>query len=277
MKNEIKRALKWLLYGVPNNNVKAVITVSQPSSRLVGKKILITGGGRGLGFSIAEKCVNEGAEVLIIGRNEETLKKASLKLNNCKYLAYDMTCTSGFKDLINKAVSMLGGLNCLVNNAGISLHEPTYRDVTEEGFDAQFNTNLKGPYFLTQAFFNYLEENKMDKANVLFITSERGLYCDMIPYGLTKVAINSLTQGLGRRYASTGIRVNAIAPGVTASDMVKVDKDGNLYRGVCASKRVFIPEEVAEVAAFLLSDNSGCISGEIVPCNKGNHLRCDWK
>ena len=148
--------------------------------------------------------------------------------------------------------------------------------MTEEGFDRQFDTNLKGPYFLTQTFIDYMNREKIGQGNIRFITSERGLYCDDIPYGLTKAAINSLTTGLARRLIAQGIRVNAIAPGVTASDMTGVDKNGNLYWPSSCAGRVFLPEEVAEVAAFLLSDVSMCISGEIVPCNQGNHYRCDW-
>lgn len=76
-------------------------------------------------------------------------------------------------------------------------------------------------------------------------------------------------------YVNANVRVNAIAPGVTASDMTGFDKQGNLFRQTSRGKRVFIPEEVAETAVFLLSMESNCITGEIIPCNQGNHLRCD--
>ena len=97
-----------------------------------------------------------------------------------------------------------------------------------------------------------------------------------MPYGLTKAALNSLTQGLAYRFAKENIRVNAVAPGVTVSDMTGFSED-NLYCSYNINKRVYLPEEMAEVAAFLLSEESGCISGQIITCNEGksinSHLR----
>ena len=95
---------------------------------------------------------------------------------------------------------------------------------------------------------------------------------------MTKAALNTLTRALSRRVYQSGIRVNAIAPGVTQSDMTKdyaVAADGNMTRP-CASGRIFLPEEVAEVVCFMLSDASKCISGEIIHCNAGNHLKTFW-
>ena len=277
MKKVLKRILIWLLKGVPVVKITASISQLSPSGMLSGKKIIVTGGGRGLGFYMAKKFIAEGASVLITGRDESTLKVASMQLNNCPFIHFDIQNVNEISSFLEKADKLLGGkIDCLVNNAGISLHEPSFESVTVEGFEKQFNTNLRGPYFLSQAFVSYCEHFHIDNANILFITSERGFYCDVIPYGLTKAAINSLTVGLARRYVTKGIRVNAIAPGVTASDMTGFDKNGNLYRENSCGKRVFLPEEVAEAATFLLSDASKCISGEILPCNQGNHYRCDW-
>lgn len=120
---------------------------------------------------------------------------------------------------------------------------------------------------------------KADNAQLLLISSETGDQCYDIPYGMTKAAVNTMTRAFSRRVYQQGIRVNAIAPGVTLSDMTKdyaEASDGNLYRD-CASGRIFLPEEVAEVACFLLSDASKCISGEIIHTNAGNHLNPFWR
>lgn len=277
MKKQIKRALLYLFNGQHHINITAQISTINPHDKLKGKGIIITGGSRGLGFYIAQKCISEGASVLITGRNETVLKEASLKLDNCKFLSFDVQNIDKIPSFIKKAGELLEGrLDCLVSNAGISLHEGNFRNVTPGSFDKQFNTNLRGAYFLAQEFAKHLEKSNNDNGNILFITSERGLYCDDIPYGLTKAAINSLTKGLSRRLLPLGIRVNAVAPGVTASDMTGYKKEDNLFRPSACGKRVFMPEEVAEVAAFLLSDATKCISGEIIACNQGNHLRCDW-
>ena len=211
-----------------------------------------------------------------MGRNEETLKQASQELGQCPYIAADLQDVKRIKGIILEASEKLNGVDSLVNNAGISLHEKSFFDVTEDTFDKQFNTNIKAPYFLSQEFIKYGKNNGQNSLNILFITSERGLYGDVIPYGLTKAAINSLTHGLARAFITKGVRVNAIAPGVTASDMTGFNKDGNLYRPQSCGKRVLLPEEIAETAVFLLSHDSGCISGEIIPCNEGNHLRSDY-
>lgn len=276
MKNSIKRAIRYIFEGVPVNNITASVYTLIPNNRLKGRHIIITGGGRGLGFYIAKKCQEEGASILIVGRNEETLKQASQELGQCPYIAADLQDVKRIKGIILEASEKLNGVDSLVNNAGISLHEKSFFDVTEDTFDKQFNTNIKAPYFLSQEFIKYGKNNGQNSLNILFITSERGLYGDVIPYGLTKAAINSLTHGLARAFITKGVRVNAIAPGVTASDMTGFNKDGNLYRPQSCGKRVLLPEEIAETAVFLLSHDSGCISGEIIPCNEGNHLRSDY-
>lgn len=277
MRQFIYRLLQWLLNGIPINKTYAKITVVQNNEKLKGKKVLITGGGRGLGFYMAQKLVNSGAQVVIVGRNEETLKEASKKLDDCPYIPFDVRTYNKYSELIGKADQLVGGgLNCLINNAGISLHEHSYEDVTQESYNAQFDTNLKSPYFLSQSFIKYSQLHNIQNLNIIFVTSERGLYCDSLPYGLTKAAINSLTAGLARIYVKKGIRVNAVAPGVTASDLVKIDTTSDIYRDKSCGKRYFLPEEVAEVTAFLISDESSCISGEIIPCNQGNHYRSDY-
>lgn len=272
--NTFKRAINYIVKGIPNKIIKIEIKQVTASSRLQGKNIIVTGGGRGLGFSMAEKFVKEGANILIIGRNETTLKEASIKLNNCQYLSFDVSNIAEIPQFFATCIEKLGGkVDILVNNAGISLHEKEIKNVTENGYDKQFNTNLKAPYFLSQAFLNHCEIVNNKNASILFITSERGLYCDDIPYGIIKAGINSLTKGLSCRYIKKGIRVNAIAPGVTVSDMTGYNRESNLLRLSAIGERVFLAEEVAETAVFILSDTSKCISGEIIPCNQGNHLR----
>lgn len=115
------------------------------------------------------------------------------------------------------------------------------------------------------------------KGNVLFVSSETGETVDWRPYGFTKAAVNSVVQGLAYLFIEDGIRINAVAPGVTASDMTGIKAEGNLYYEGNALNRVYLPEEVAETACFLLSDASGCISGQIITCNNGKTINARWK
>lgn len=278
MNDYFRRIVKWIFLGVPKVYVHTTVTQVKTGERLKDRRIIVTGGNRGIGFSIAKRCTEEGANVLITGRDEKALLNASKELGDIPYLKLDMQNEiSAFRSFIEEAEKLMGGkIDSLVNNAGISLHEPSFCEVSENGFDVQFSTNLKGPYFMSQEFIRtHLNSGK--ELNVLFVTSERGMYCDVLPYGLTKAAINSLIEGLALSYVTNHIRVNGIAPGVTVSDMTGYKRDDNLYREMACGKRVYLPEEIAEVAVFLLSKESSCINGLIVPCNQGNHLRSDYK
>ena len=259
----------------PVNKTVALITFAAPNNRLKGMNIVITGGGRGLGAAIAEKFVNEGANILIAGRNEDTLKYTASKVG-CQYLVLDVSNVTSFDKFLDDAESKMGSINGLVNNAGISLHEPTFFDVTTETFDSQVSVNMKGGYFLTQKLTKrWLDNNQ--KGNVLFVSSETGDMMDFRPYGFTKVAVNSMVQGLAFLFAKQGIRINAVAPGVTMSDMTGQRTDGNIYHAKNMLGRVYMPEEVAETACFLMSDVAGCISGQIITCNNAKSINARWK
>lgn len=275
LKQYIKRGLKYVVYGTHPVDVRADIHYLNPDKVLVGKRIIVTGGGRGLGFAMAHKFVAEGAKVLICGRNEEVLVKSASELG-CEYLSLDMRCFDTFDQFVQEASNKLGGIDCLVNNAGISLHEATFFDVTAESFDAQVKTNFEGPFFLAQKVARYMLDNGT-KGSLLFISSETGDTADIRPYGLIKASINSLVRGLAFLFVKSGIRVNAIAPGITASDMTGVNPNGNLSLPFTASGRAYLPEEIAEAAAFMLSDASGCISGQILVCNNANTVNARWK
>lgn len=270
----IKRLIRFVATGTPEQHTSVQIYESAPGTRLAGKNILITGGSRGLGYYIARRCIRDGAKVLITGRNSESTQKAAEELGvNCHWLTFDVTNIQHFPILLQDAEKLLGGkIDCLVSNAGISLHEKGFREVTPENWDLQMDTNLKGNYFLIQAYIAYLESQKNPQGNIVVITSERAKRPDDIPYGLTKAASNSFIQGIARRVIEQGIRINGIAPGVTATDMTGFDRDGDLFASWQAGKRIFLPEEVAEVIAFLLSDLSACISGEIITCDQGRYI-----
>lgn len=273
----IRRIFNFLFHGIPEQKIlKCEVTVSKSAQKLYGKNILITGGGRGIGLYIARKAVKEGANVLITGRNEDSLIKASKELN-CQYIPFNVTDFEAIPSFFEEAIQKLGGrIDCLVNNAGISLHEKNMMEVTLDTFNRQLDTNLKAPYFLSQTFVRHCLDTENHNATIIFIASERGLYCDEIPYGLIKSSIISLTRGMARRHIKSGIRVNAVAPGITESDMTIADRDSDMSSAYNCGGRFFLPEEVAEIVAFLMSDPANCISGEVIACDQGNYLRSDW-
>ena len=267
---------QWIYKGVPVVKVTPSISFLSDREKLKGKRILIIGGTRGVGFQIAKKCQECGALILIVGRNEDSLQVASKELDGCLTYAFNILEIEKIEAFWEHVVTLFGGLiDSLVFNASLYLHEQNISEVTISGFESQFATNVKAPYFLAQFFLGYLVKNQISPANILFISSEMGLYCNDVPYGLGKASLNSLVAGLSRRYIMKGIRINALAPGVMSNEAKDVSQS-DLYQKYSCGQRYIMPEEVAEVAAFILSDASNCISGAVIPCNLGNHYRCDW-
>lgn len=281
LKRIIRKVAKFIVFEQPKEKVFVNVAQIQYGGILKDKHIVITGGGSGLGLAMAKKFASEGANVLIVGRNEEKLKKAigEIKSGGASFLTFDVSNADKAEAFLAQCQQKLNApIDCFVSNAGVSLHENVFTNVSLEGFDKQFNTNMRGNYFLCKAFLEMKLKENADNANLLVISSETGNQAYDIPYGMTKAAVNSMVKAFSRRVYQKGIRVNAIAPGVTLSDMTKdyaEASDGNLYRD-CASGRIFKPEEVAEVACFLLSDASRCISGEIIHTNAGNHIKTFW-
>jgi len=281
VKKLIRRIAKFIVFEQPKERVTVQVAQINYGSILKDRNIVITGGGSGIGLAMAKKFASEGANVIISGRNEEKLKKAVEEIGaNAQYAQFDVTDVNNDRTFLEKCKTMFNGaIDCLVSNAGLSLHENVFTNVTIDGFDKQFNTNMRGNYFLCKAFLEMKLSEKAENASLLVTTSETGDQAYDIPYGMTKAALNSMVKALSRRVYKSGIRVNAIAPGVTLSEMTSSyasAEDGNLYRD-CASGRTYLPEEVAEVACFLISDASKCISGEIIHTNAGNHLNPFWK
>ena len=271
LKQYITRGLKYVISGQPKIYTTAEIAMKIPSNELADKRILVTGGSKGIGYAMAKKFVEEGANVMITGRKEEVLKKAAEELN-CLYWCMDVADTETVCEQFNEIDERIGGFNCLVNNAGISLHEESFFDVSVDKFDRQFATNLKGAYFLTQYFTNVCRSRSRENCKVIFISSQRGTFVDDIPYGLTKATINSLVQGLAYDLIEYGIRVYGLAPGATNTDLIGEETNGNLNYPINRSKRLYLPEEVAEVAVFLLTDIANCLSGNILICDEGRSI-----
>lgn len=272
---KIIRYLKNLIKFVSKGGVMyANISHINYGQILNGKTILITGGGSGIGYEIAKKCISEGSNVIITGRESAKLEKAQQKLgkNRCKFIEFDMNDFDKYGEIIDQIYKLCDGkLNCLVNNAGIYILKG-YNDCTEEEYDSIFNTNFKSVYFFTQKILNKFETLN----NILMISSETSLVGNDGPYGLTKATLNNYTKGLAKKLyeENKNIRVNALLPGSTISNISQYsrlfDKSDNIYDDGVLGKRILLPEEIAEVACFMLSDASVCINGQTIACNEGN-------
>lgn len=265
IKQIIKRAGQYIIHGVPEYKTTAQIVISDDKYSLHNQNIVITGGTKGLGYAMAKKFLQSGAQVLITGRDKAIVSEVANELG-CKFEVLDISNPDNFEIFIKNCEDKIGPITTLVNNAGISLHEKDFFDVSPETFDAQINTNLRGTFFLTQVYIKYLISHHLS-GNVLVISSETGETVDNRPYGYTKAALNSFVKGLAYQFRKKNIRINAIAPGICTTEMTGRGNDGNIYSGEYGCGRYYLPEEIAEVAKFLISKTSNCISGQIITCN----------
>ena len=241
---------------------------------LQGKRILVTGGSAGIGLAIARKCLAEGATVVITGRSEERLQAAARGLNSehLKTLAWDVGDISLTSNKLEECRGLLGGeVDILVNNAGVLLAQ-SFFTATEDVWDKTYAVNSKGLFFLTQGLSErWMQTNR--KGKIIIISSAGGFLGATIPYRMTKWDVAGLTSGLGEALAPFGIIVNGIAPGRIATEMIERNNRDNIYDGLQPVKRLGLPEEVAELAVFLMSDAANYIVGQTILCDGGYTLK----
>jgi Dehydrogenases with different specificities (related to short-chain alcohol dehydrogenases) len=272
-----KRGITYVLHGIPNNVVTARISVLSQTELLKGRCALITGGTSGIGYSIAQSYLKAGATVIITGRNESKLKKTveslqaegmvfGFKMDNCDIKA--------FKSIFNEMLATVNKagikqIDILVNNAGVQGAE--LPNAIEDGYDSVLDTNLKAVFFLSQLFGNYMVKNKI-KGNILNIASSSSLRPAITAYTISKWGIRGLTMGLARSLVSHGITVNGLAPGATATPMLNRKDGENLNYPYCLMGRYILPEEIANMAVFLVSDMGRSIVGDIIYMTGGMGL-----
>lgn len=244
----------------------------QVDDLLKGRKALVTGGGGGIGFAIAKAFLKAGADVVICGRNEEKLKAACEQLSafgRVAYLRADMTKISTFDTVINDAVSKIGGLDLLVNNAGVNGGRFDATDEIE--FDKIIETNLKGYFFMSRSFAKYMIQHKKT-GNILNVASSSSMRPAISAYTLSKWGVRGLTLGLAKSLITHNIVVNGIAPGQTATPMLHIDPDEDISLPQCPAQRYALPEEIANFSVYLVSKAGSMIVGDIVYMTGGAGL-----
>lgn len=254
--------------------IYANIVISSPSDLLQDEVILITGGGSGIGKAIAQKAISQKAMVVIVGRNEDKLKRTCQELNadRCRYVVADINVIEDFSLFFNKVEAIYNKkITAFVNNAGVYIDKNPF-NFSKNDYELVINTNLKTPMLLIQHYVEYCVERHI-VGNVVVVASNRGMFGDHGPYGVSKAGIINYVEGMAREFLKFGFRINAIAPGMTASEINNIDVKGNLYTSSARGKRVLLPEEIAEVACFLLGKSSKCINGVTIPCDEGDRLR----
>lgn len=271
----IKQAKSIYKYG---GCIEANISYCTQSTLLKDKRILITGGSSGIGLSMAIKFISCGANVVITGRNPIKLKEVVSVINskNCNVIHWDHSRVNVIKVKLEEVKKLLGGdIDVLVNNAGIAPSK-FWGNVDEHEWDTIYNTNLKGNYFLTQELVReWKDEIFLGYKKILNISSQGGFVGATYPYRMAKWDLRGLTEGLGKHLIKDRIIVNGIAPGVVKTSMQEFSllQGNNLYTSQNPSNRICLPEEIAELAAFLISDTCNFIIGQTIVCDGGYVLK----
>lgn len=234
------------------------------------KVAIVTGGTKGIGFSIVKKFLENGAKVILFGSRKETALKAVeiLKEENENYdvigLYPNLTDEKELTECFLNIKNLYGHIDILVNNAGISSHTKI-EDFTESEYDKISDLNIKSVFMCSKLIVPYLKESKGVILNTSSMVSIHGQQSGLM-YPASKFAVNGITKSLARELAPYKIRVNAVAPGVIETDMVKAlpkEMIEPLIKTIPLG-RIGTPEDVANAFLFLASDMASYITGVIL-------------
>jgi NAD(P)-dependent dehydrogenase (short-subunit alcohol dehydrogenase family) len=251
---------------------------SASAFRLDGRIALVTGATRGIGAAIAHELAGAGARVLLTGRSEARARECAAEITaaggSASGFGYDANAESAAALLAERIRSEVGRLEVLVNNAAV-LRPHVIARLREEEFDELFRVNVRSALFLTQALQPLLEASGCGA--VLNITAA-GAHAPMAGIGAycaSKAALVNLTRTLAKEWTPLGIRVNALTPGSTATDMILPSDPERRARFVAEMsaqtpmRRIAEPAEIARAARFLVSDAASFVTGHVLVADGG--------
>lgn len=238
---------------------------------LENKVAIVTGGTRGIGYETVRTFLENKAKVVLFGSRKETVDKAvnSLKEENTNYEVFglfpNLSNEKEVKEAFEEVKAKYGHIDILINNAGISSSTPL-TNYTEEEYDKIANLNIKSVFICSKVVVPYMEEQKEGVIiNTSSMVSIHGQPSGCM-YPASKFAVNGLTKSLARELASKNIRVNAVAPGITETDMVAAlpkEMIEPLIKTIPLG-RIGKPRDVANAFLFLASDMASYVTGEIL-------------
>ncbi len=243
-----------------------------------GKKVaIVTGGGSGLGFAIAQKFVEQGITTIIAGRDKAKLDTAKEKLGElCFAMPCDVSNLASVPAFITDVIKQFGQIDILVNNAGINMKKE-FTDVTDEDFQKIITTNLTAVFSISREVVKQmLVQQSGCIINISSMAAQYGLP-KVIAYSASKTAIDGMTRAMAVELSPKGIRVNAIAPGFIYSEMTAKALDSDPERKAKVFGRTPMgimgqPTDIGEAAYFLASDAAKYITGVILPVDGGNSI-----
>ncbi len=239
--------------------------------KLTNKVAIITGGSRGIGYATAQAFAREGAAVIVTASSQANADKAAAKLREefpeakVGGIAPNLSDYASVEEAFAKVAEEFGAIDILVNNAGVSEATP-FANYTEELFDKVMDLNVKGLYNCTKAAVKHMEEKGSGVVlNTSSMVSKYGQPSGLA-YPTSKFAVNGMTVSLARELGPKGIRVNAVAPGITETDMMKAVPK-HIIEPMIAQiplRRLGQPEDIANAFVFLASDDASYITGVVL-------------
>jgi len=243
--------------------------------RLDGRTAIITGAGSGFGAAMTERFSQEGARVLACDRDFDAVERLCEELLRAgravRALAVDVAKAAQVEEMVAAAIAAFGKVDILVNNAGIS-PKKEYLDYVEEDWDAVHSVNLKGEFLCARAVSEHMMANRYGRILNLSSSAWRsGGFAGGVPYTAAKAGVIGLTRALAKTLGPYGITVNAIAPGPSATQMTEswLAEWSKTFLKQIPLGRVGEPEDIANAALFLASDEAAYITGICLDVNGG--------
>ncbi|MDG0987184.1 MAG: SDR family oxidoreductase [Paracoccaceae bacterium] len=244
------------------------------SKRLVDKRIFITGAAQGIGQAIAKACLNEGANIFLVDIDGKMLERTCYKLGANDRIGWceaDVSNESSIFSAVKKAEQKFGSINGLINNAGINVfNEPL--QTSNDDWNRCFDVNVKGAWNCSKALLKNMIANQNGVILNIASTHSFTIIPHTFPYPLAKHALHGMTKSLALEYASSGIRVNALAPGYVETQKVRdywesfpdPEAAKQTTLSMHPGRRIATAEEIAMAAVFLISDecpfiNAACL------------------
>ena len=269
----LKKLIKSAIRVSKEKEVVPIVRQIEANKMFEGKTALISGATGGIGLAICEELLDKGCKIIAGGTNKTKLAALEDRYSQdvLRTVVFDYNDPNSFRSVINEALQIFSGLDILICSAGVHTENVNLWDITSEEYSRVLDINLKGTYFSCLEFAKYMRDNRR-KGHILIISSSRGSEPAWSPYGVSKWGLKGITEGFAKVLLPYGVTVNAIAPGSTATELIGYKEGDSIFSFENSASRLIMPEEVASLAAYLVSESANMITGETIHISAGRGL-----